>query len=230
MTWSQTSGICKCAALCRPGPCNEPSSVRSVNATARDFHGFTREMSFARLVLSTSSKEIMPTFKINLLPQRLAMTPLIEHYLEHFHTLYPFLTETKLFTAVNDVCWDNGRFASPINHWTTRMVLAIALASMSRKRGDTYYQDAVRHVAAALDNIESVVQPGSVIGIQAMLLLVLYAMLDPHHFNSWYLVGLASRAMVDIGLHQDRPKELRLADADRDIARRVYASIYSLDR
>ena len=187
-------------------------------------------MSFARLVLSTSSKEDMPKITVNMLPQRHAMTPLIEHYLENVHSLYPFLSEIKLFTAIDAVSQDSGGCASPIEHWTARMVLAVALASMSRRRGDTQYQDAVRHAAGALEHAESVVHPGSIVGIQAMLLLVLYAMLDPHHFNSWYLIGLASRAMVDIGIHQDPPKDSRLKESERDLSGRVYASIYALDR
>ncbi len=172
----------------------------------------------------------MPFFKENVLPQRHTTTSLVKHYLENIHILYPFLSETQLFKAINVVYQGNGRDASPTDHWTTRMVLAISYASMSRRRGDTQYQDAVRHAAGALDHIESVVHPGSVAGIQAMLLLVLYAMLDPHHFSSWYLIGLASRAMVDIGIHQDPPKDSRPKEADHDMGRRVYASIYALDR
>ena len=117
-----------------------------------------------------------------------------------------------------------------MDHWTTRMVIAIALSSMSRRRGDVHYQDAVRHAAGALEHVESVVHPGSINGIQALLLLVLYAMLDPHHFSSWYLIGLASRAMIDIGLHQDRPKDLKVKESESDMSGRVYASIYALDR
>lgn len=207
---------------------------RSVNATARDFHGFTRQMSFGRLVLFTSSKEEMPECIVNQLPQRHVATSLTKHYLENIHCLYPFLSETKLFAAIDAVYQDRGRYASctasSTDHWTTRMVLAVAYASMSRRRGDTQYQDAVRHAVGALEHIESVVHPGSITGIQAILLLVLYAMLDPHHFNSWYLIGLASRAMIDIGMHQDPPKELRLKEADHDIRRHVFATIYALDR
>ena len=109
-------------------------------------------------------------------------------------------------------------------------MLAIAYASLSRRRGDTQYQDAVRHASSALDHIEAVIHPGSVVGIQAMILLVLYSMLDPHHFNSWYLIGLSSRAMVDIGLHQDPPPELQLKESELDLRRRIYLCVYVLDR
>lgn len=172
----------------------------------------------------------MPRFTVNVLPQRHVATSLITHYLESMHSLYPFLSETRLFAAIDAVYQHDSRKASSTDHWLTRMVLAIAHASKSRRRGDTQYQDAVRHAAGALEHIESVVHPGSVGGVQAMLLLVIYAMLDPHHFSSWYLIGLASRAMVDIGMHQDPPKESRMKEVGHEMARRVYMSIYALDR
>ena len=204
--------------------------IRSVNATARDFHGFTRTMSFARLVLSISTLEEMPQYVSNPLPSRHNMIPLVQHFLNNFHVLYPFLSVTKLWGSIDAVSRQDNDFASAMDHWTSHLVLAISLASLSRRRGDTHYQDAVGHAAAALDHIEGVLHPGSISGIQALLLLVLYATLDSYHFNSWYLIGLASRAMVDIGLHQDPPRGLRMKDVELELRRRLYLSVYALDR
>ncbi|MCJ1428479.1 hypothetical protein MMC29_006389 [Sticta canariensis] len=202
----------------------------SVNATARDFHGFTKQMSFARLVLSTSSVEEMPKFRVNDFPQRYAITHLIQHYLENIYVLYPFLSETKLFASLDALYQDGGRYANSIDRWTVRLVIAIAFASLSRRRGDAQYRDAVYHTAVALEGVENVLQPGSIVGIQAILLLVVYAMLDPHHFNSWYLIGVASRAMVDLGLHQDSTSPRQVPGPEADLRRRVYHSVYTLDR
>ena len=187
-------------------------------------------MSFARLVLSTSSIVDMPNFVNNVLPQRFESTSLIKHYLKNIHALYPFLSESKLFQSVDAVYQDNGRDALPIDRWTVRLVIATAIASRSRKMGDTDCLDAVRHAAAALEEIETVVHPGSILGIQAILQLVLYAMLDPRHFNSWYLIGLAARVMVDLGLHQIPPEDLRHKDNELELRLRVYDCVYALDR
>ena len=187
-------------------------------------------MSFARLVLSTSSVIDMPNIVRNVLPQRYEVTPLVEHYLENIHVLYPFLLESKIFQSIDAVYQENGRHALPIDRWTIRLVLATANASLSRERGDSKYEDAVRHAVAALEEIETVVHPGSIVGIQSILQLVLYATLDPCHFNSWYLVGVASRVMVDLGLHQLPPEELRLKHSGPDMRSRVYDSVYALDR
>lgn len=187
-------------------------------------------MSFARLVLSTSSVEEMPKFRVYEFPQQNEITHLIHHYLENVHVLYPFLSETKLFASLHALYQDGGRYAKSIDRWTVRLVIAIALASLSRRRGDAQYQDATYHAAVALEGVETVLQPGSIVGIQAILLLVLYAMLDPHHFNSWYLIGVASRAMVDLGLHQDSTSPRQLSGPEADLRRRVYHSVYTLDR
>lgn len=148
----------------------------SVNATARDFHGFHGEMSFARLVLSTSSLEAIPVYPPFSLPRRYEITPLIQHYLENIHVVYPFLSETRLFASIDAVYGQSGLYASPTDHWMTLMVLAVSCASLVRTRGDSHYQDALKYVAAALPNVEKVIQPGSVSGIQALLLMVFLAL------------------------------------------------------
>ena len=52
----------------------------------------------------------------------------------------------------------------------------------------------------------------------------------PHYYNSWYLVGVASRAAVDLGLHQKPPIELQLKDSEIATRLRVFNCVYSLDR
>lgn len=204
------------------------ADCRSVNATARDFHGFTKEMSFAKLVLSASALEPLPQPTGSALPPRYVLTPLVQYYLDNVLVYYPFLSETTIFAFLAE--HDGQAYASPIAHWTVRMVVAISLASRSKKRGDQSYLDAVTYASEALYWIEAVVQPGSIHGIQSLLLLVVYAMLDPHHFNSWYLIGLASRVMVDLGLHQDVSVSTQTSKSDIVLRRRVYHSVYALDR
>lgn len=172
----------------------------------------------------------MPVFTTEALPPRYAITPLIQHYIDNIHVLYPFLSEVKLFVSLDALYQNAGHHADANDHWTVRLVLAVAFASLSRRKGDGQYQDAMIHATAALEWIELVLQPGSIVGIQAILLLVLYAMLDPHHFNSWYLIGVASRAMVDLGIHQDSAEILLVKDSEADMRRRIFRSIYSLDR
>ncbi|KAF1846417.1 Zn(II)2Cys6 cluster transcripitional activator [Cucurbitaria berberidis CBS 394.84] len=201
----------------------------AVNATARDFYGFTTEMSYARLIRSASTKEPLPTGLTKALPPRFAATPLIQHYLNNIFTLLPVFEEATLYSSV-DTIYQQGGNATPWDRWSVRMVLAIACLSQSDQRGDTKYSDAVGHVSAALENAEDVLHPGYVTSIQALVLWTIYATMDPHHFDSWTLIGAASRAMVDLGIHQDPSRNVAVSRAKLEIRRRVYWCVYSLDR
>lgn len=82
----------------------------------------------------------------------------------------------------------------------------------------------------ALAYAEDVLRPGSIAGIQAILLLAEYSLVDPARFRSWYLVGMAVKVAVDLGLHQDPPTEVSTNANRLDIRRRVFHCIYCLDR
>lgn len=123
-----------------------------------------------------------------------------------------------------------GRFAKPFDHWIVRMVLAIAAASASHRHPNANYQSALSLVGDALEYAEDVLRPGSITGVQAILLLAQYSLVDPSHFRTWYLVGMAVRVTADLGLQHDPPSEV-VTDTDRlEMRRRVFYSIYSLDR
>lgn len=142
----------------------------------------------------------------------------------------PFFFETSFWTSMDVVYQSGGRFAKPFDHWILRMLLAIASASMSYRHGDENYQRALSLVGDALRFAEDVLHPGSITGLQSILLLAQYSLVNPSHFRAWYLIGMAVRVMVDLGIHQDPPAEV-VSDIDRlEIRRRVFYSIYNLDR
>ncbi|GAQ08378.1 hypothetical protein ALT_5699 [Aspergillus lentulus] len=202
----------------------------SVNATSRDFHGITSSTSFANLLLSMAIAEPLPKLSSQSLPSRHEITPLLRHYFDNLYTQLPFFVETTFWTSVDAVYQSGGRFAKPFDHWILRLVLAISSASTSYQPGDGDHQRALSLISGALKYAEEVLRPGSVTGIQGILLLAQYSFYDPNHFRSWYLVGTAVRAMVDLGLHQDPPLE-ELSTPDRlDIRRIVYHCVYCLDR
>jgi hypothetical protein len=203
---------------------------RSVNATSRDFHGITSTTSFANLLLSVALADSPPPSSSYSLPARHEATPLLQHYFDNVFVQLPFFVETSFWTSVDAVYQSGGRFAKPFDHWMLRMVLAIASASVSYHYNDKSQQRAWALVTDALTYAEEVLRPGSIAGIQAILLLAQYSLVDPARFRTWYLVGMAVKVAVDLGLHQDPPTEVA-TDADRlDIRRRVFHCIYCLDR
>ncbi|PSK45286.1 hypothetical protein B9Z65_2426 [Elsinoe australis] len=205
----------------------------TVNASARDYHGFTSFMSYARLVLSACSKDRLPVGMRVPYPPRQMATATIQHYLDNLYTLLPFFEETGLYYSIDNVyrsMQDHNAHVSDYDQWCVRMVLAITNAFLSEQRGDQYYLEGVGHVSAALDHAEAVLKPGTIQSVQALLFLVEYALLDPSHFDAWSLIGAASRAMVDLGLHQDPPKGSIPSRSRLELRRRVFHCVYMLDR
>lgn len=202
----------------------------SVNATARDFHGFTQAMSYARLILWSCSKDELPKGTSKALPSRHDGAALVQFYLNNVFTLLPAFDEAYLWTAFENMYSKGSKMSTPLDHWMVRMVFAIANASMSRRSGDEHYLESISHVCAALDYSEHVLHPGNISGVQALLLLAEYAMLAPHHFDSWQLIGAASRAMSDLGYHQDPPRGAQMDRSRLELRRKIFYCIYVLDR
>lgn len=202
----------------------------SVNATTRDFETSTTNMTFARLVLAASNNEPVPRSKPFELPPRPAALALIQHYLDNVFPLFPSFPETALFNALDAVYQDNGRPVTNFEHWLLYMVLAIGSAGQSRNNNDHYYNDGLIWVGRALRYADKVLMPGYVSQIQALLLLVQYSMLDPAHFDSWQLIGFTCRAVVDIGFHQDPPREQQADRKVLETRRKLFYCVYALDR
>ena len=207
----------------------------TVNATSRDFHGFTSTMSFAKLLVAAATRKDLPLTESRALPPRYAITPLIEQYLENVYVLFPFFSETEFMGSLSRVYQESSpsSMAMPVDAldvWYVRLVLSIAYASTSQKRGDDNDQAALQHISAAMELSGYVLRPGSITGVQALLLLVQYALVDPEHFDSWYLVGMAARLVVDLGLHCEPSAETKISKDAVDMRRRIFHCTYALDR
>lgn len=205
---------------------------RSVNATTRDFEASTTSMTFARLILSATNNEPVPKSQPFKLPSRNDAMALIRHYLDNVFALFPVFSETALFNALDAVYQDQdkGRPVTDFEHWLLYMVLAIGSTGQSRSNQDDFYLKGVLWVGRALRYADRVLMPGYVSQIQALVLLVEYSMLDPAHFDSWNLVGFACRAVVDLGFHQDPPKEQQTDKRTLELRRKIFYCVYSLDR
>lgn len=187
-------------------------------------------MTFAKVVLkaSATSKALDSKPKARLPPRHTA-TQLIQHYFDRIFTTLPCLNEASFFGAVDSV-YRNESACSPYDIYTVYMVLAVGTMSLSKSRDSLAAHNAACFVKSALEHADDVISPSAVTGVQAALLLVQYSMLEPAHFNSWYLIGIASRIMVDLGLHQEPPKSSKKKSTDMDLRRRIFYCVYTLDR
>lgn len=115
--------------------------------------------------------------------------------------------------------------------FTVLIVLAISIASLSTNTGSIVSHNSEQILNAGLRFREYAVLPNTTAGLQAILFLILYSMLNPSRLDSWHLVGIGMRICVDLGLHQESEQAvLGKPDSFLETRRRLFWSMYSLDR
>lgn len=71
----------------------------------------------------------------------------------------------------------------------------------------------------------------SPVGLQAILLLVWYSLLNPDRGSIWFLIGLATRTCVDLGFHNEENSPVDQLDSlEADMRRRLFWCTYKMDR
>lgn len=203
---------------------------RSVDATTRDFEPSLGNITFARLVLAVTTKDSLPEPPQSMLPSRQAANTIVQYFMANIYSLFPCFSETALLTILDDVYRQDDRVIRDSDYWLLFLVLAIGSTSQSRKINDEYYVSGVNFVCRAMSYADRALGPGYVTQIQSLLLLTIYSMLDPAHFDTWHLIGFTSRAVVDLGLHQDPPTSSVSDRSALDMRRKIFYCTYALDR
>ncbi|CAK7201797.1 hypothetical protein SEUCBS139899_004512 [Sporothrix eucalyptigena] len=214
----------------------------SVNATTRDFEPSVNNMTFARLVLAAAGNDPLPEtiLPATKLPSPQASHAIVQYYLTHVHSLFPFFQETSLLALLEELHLHQQPTQPNMpqprtnlrssDYWMLYMVLAIGSSAQSRNKQDTFYNNGVEFASRAMPYADRALAPGHVTQIQSLILLTLYSMLDPAHFDSWHLIGFTCRAIVDLGFHQDPPQSQSMDVAALDARRRTFYCAYALDR
>lgn len=187
-------------------------------------------MTFARLVLSTTSNNALPASTEPDLPPRQTANSVLQYFMANIYCLFPCFSETAVLTILDDVYQQDQRAIKDSDYWLMYMVLAIGYTAQSRQLHDSNYESGVEYVAKALKYADRALAPGNYTQIQSLLLLTIYSMLDPAHFDSWHLIGYTARAVVDLGCHQDPPTSSNSDRTALDMRRRIFYSTYALDR
>ncbi|KAK3985999.1 fungal-specific transcription factor domain-containing protein [Cladorrhinum sp. PSN332] len=201
----------------------------SINATTRDFEPETGSMTFARLVLAASANDPVPEPKDTEeeLPARSIIDEIVQFYETNILVLYPLFEGVTIRALVNRMYAEEPEDMRSWEYWLFWMVLAIGSTAQSQNKNDEHYLNGLEFVARALTHADRALMPGSTSQIQSLVLLTLYSMLDPVHFDSWHLIGFTCRSVIDLGFHKDPPHADKKA---LDARRRTFYCVYALDR
>ncbi|KAG6014741.1 hypothetical protein E4U43_006201 [Claviceps pusilla] len=204
--------------------------ILSVDATTRDFEPSLGNITFARLVLAAITKDSLTESSQPIAPSRQTANSIVQYFMNNIYPLFPCFSETALLTVLDDVYRQDDRVIKDSDYWMLYLVLAIGSTAQSRRVYDEQYNNGVDFVCRAMAFADRALAPGYVYQIQSLLLLTMYSLLDPAHFDTWHLIGLTARAIIDLGLHQDPPMSSVTDRLALDLRRKIFYCTYALDR
>uniref|UniRef100_A0A0B7KAG6 Zn(2)-C6 fungal-type domain-containing protein n=2 Tax=Bionectria ochroleuca TaxID=29856 RepID=A0A0B7KAG6_BIOOC len=181
------------------------------------------------------------------MPGREVALKLAQHYVDQVYPRLPFFSIQGFWAQFNIVFPKNvSPFTSDASqshgergtadidqgnsYFTVLIVLAISSSSLSRSADSLISTQAQRLLNRALEYRESAVRPNTIVGVQSLLFLIQYAMLNPSALDAWCLIGVGMRNCIDLGLHQDPHPPDSISPSLLETRRRLWWSMYSFDR
>jgi hypothetical protein len=86
-----------------------------------------------------------------------------------------------------------------------------------------------RFYTAALQHVPTMCEARSIDNIEAMVLLVVYHLRTASSHGMWYMIGLAMRTAIDLGLHR-KANESNMDPFTTQMRRRLFWTVYYLER
>ncbi|KAL1850145.1 hypothetical protein VTK73DRAFT_9743 [Phialemonium thermophilum] len=162
---------------------------------------------------------------------------ILQAYLTRIHPLYPFMDRNALrryhddrFRAASSGDSEEQQFG------TFKIYMVYAIGSQLLRMTESYdYIQPERFFLTAFRHISAARGAHSIRNVEAMTLLAIYHLRSPSNTGIWYLVGMAMRSCVDLGLHREAYYDDQAANAAgdmfrRELTRRLFWTVYSLER
>ncbi|KAF7174692.1 hypothetical protein CNMCM7691_003378 [Aspergillus felis] len=161
-------------------------------------------------------------------------TRILHAYLTRLHVRYPFLDRAELW-KLHGARW---RLAKTKREELTKaerfglfkLYLMYAIGATTIQLSEKYtYVPPEQYYMTALQQVPSMCEVRSIENIEAMTLLVVYHLRSASSHGLWYIIGLAMRTAIDLGLHR-KANEINLDPWTAQMRRRLFWTIYYLER
>ncbi|KXJ87276.1 fungal-specific transcription factor domain-domain-containing protein [Microdochium bolleyi] len=164
------------------------------------------------------------------LPPETHIRHLVDFYFAHTHTLYPFVPRAEFNNVLASTLADptDPLAQSPLSLFRIWMVLAIGSTTYSSITL-TEESESVLYYSKALEYLEAAFGYGDLAALEVIMLQVCYSFFNQLGPNTWFLVGLAARLAIGMGLHSASTYEGFPFDAVQK-RKRLFFSIYMMDR
>ncbi|ORY30548.1 fungal-specific transcription factor domain-domain-containing protein, partial [Naematelia encephala] len=177
------------------------------------------------------SKAKRRAFAVPPLPPQAAVERLVAAYVDFVGVTAPIIHIPSLGKQLIRI--REGTDVEQSDIFVVMMVLALSTMASSRfvDPPDELRACSEAFHAEAMKHLDAVFEEQSYVGLQAILLLVWYSLLNPDKGSIWFLVGLAVRTCVDLGFHNENNSQVEQLDAlEVDMRRRLFWCTYKMDR
>ncbi|KAJ5151078.1 uncharacterized protein N7482_010330 [Penicillium canariense] len=159
---------------------------------------------------------------------------ILETYFKKLHSRYPFLDRSQIW-RLHEERWQLAKMkreeltrADRFAIFKLNIVYAIG-ATMLQLSEKYAYTDPKQFYTTALQYVPTMCEARSIENIEAMVLLVVYHIRTASSHGMWYMIGLAMRTAIDLGLHS-RANEINLDPFTTQMRRRLFWVVYYLER
>ncbi|KAL2788696.1 fungal-specific transcription factor domain-containing protein [Aspergillus keveii] len=159
---------------------------------------------------------------------------ILHAYLTRLHIRYPFLDRKDLW-RLHENRWQLAKakreeLSQSERFGIFKLYLTYAIGATTMQLSEKYdYVPPERFYITALQQVPAMCDTRSVENVEAMTLLVVYHLRSASSQGVWYMIGLAMRTAIDLGLHR-KANEINLDPITAQIRRRLFWTVYYLER
>lgn len=159
---------------------------------------------------------------------------LFENYMTRVVAKYPIFYSADVVACFNSVFHNSSSSLGPKASATPReiyvisLIMAISLTTAARTQQAWANSIATGLLKEAMQHIHSVCT-NDIAGLQALLLLLEYTVMDPTAANMWLLSGFTTHACIDLGLLHESLGNQSMDPITKDIRRRVFWCAYEME-
>ena len=205
-----------------------PDGSYEDNPTARQSHPLSDAQLTSAGDLSGSTALDKQRMSSTLPPDAVARQ-FVDAYFRNVNRAYPFVNRTKILT---DLEFFGGFVQQRRNTDSTLLYLIMAIGCTTLQRAGVIPADTAssNFEIPYSDIIQECLCREDIESVQILVLLALYSLFDPKGTSTWSIVGIVSRQAMLLGLTRRDLHEKGLSAIEIELRRRLFWSIYVLDR
>ncbi|KAL4888863.1 fungal-specific transcription factor domain-containing protein [Aspergillus ambiguus] len=163
-------------------------------------------------------------------PAHSQISYLVDFYFAHSHTLYPIIRRNEFMSVLWRIYHDpmDPLAQSPL--WLFRIWMVLAIGSTTHCSVSlTEESESVLYYNKAMGYFEAALEYGDMAALEVLMLQVSYSFFNQIGPNTWFLVGVAARMAIGMGLHSATTYDGLPVDV-AEYRKRILFSLYMMDR